>query len=385
MLQQEQWFQTAAIGQALLETAPDAIVVVNDQADIVLVNEQTEKMFGYPRAELLGQPLDLLIPADRRQQHSLYLKGYLKNPQVRPMGLSAALELHGCRRDGSLLPVEISLSPLATEHGLIVLSAIRDVTGRKKIEQALRESHEQLEQKVQERTQELQARNEELDAFAHTVAHDLKSPLSVMVGMADVLHRYYATFSPAELEQYLATIIRDGHRMDNIITELLTLASVRQAPQLEPVDMESLVAEAIRRLEYKIKETQAEITLPPDWPAAVGYAPWLESVWTNYISNALKYGGQPPVIELGASPLPAGRVKFWVRDNGQGISTEEQARLFHEFARLEHTRRIEGHGIGLSTVRRIIEKLHGQVGLESRPGQGSTFFFTLNAFDAAQD
>ena len=180
--------------------------------------------------------------------------------------------------------------------------------------------------------------------------------------------------------------------MGNIIDELLLLAGVRRTQvEIEPLDMAGIVAEARLRLVHLIGDTRAEIILQDvsAWPVARGYGPWVEEVWVNYLSNALKYGGQPPRVELGADPLSilprsreggegGGMVRFWVRDNGQGLTPEDQARLFTPFTRLDQAR-AKGHGLGLSIVRRIVEKLGGQVGVESDgvPGQGSTFFFTL--------
>ena len=178
--------------------------------------------------------------------------------------------------------------------------------------------------------------------------------------------------------------------MGNIIDELLLLAGVRRTGVVtEPLDMAGIVAEARLRLAHLIRDTQADIILQgaSAWPVARGYGPWVEEVWVNYLGNALKYGGQPPRVELGADPFSTppksrgkeeGLVRFWVRDNGQGITPEDQARLFTPFTRLDQAR-AKGHGLGLSIVRRIVEKLGGQVGVESDgvPGQGSTFFFTL--------
>ena len=125
-----------------------------------------------------------------------------------------------------------------------------------------------------------------------------------------------------------------------------------------------------------IEEYQPQITQPDAWPTAVGYAPWLEEVWTNYISNALKYGGQPPQVTIGATTLDNGMVQFWVQDNGNGIASKDQDKLFAEFSRID-TDRAKGHGLGLSIVKRIIQRLGGEVGVESQIGQGSKFYFTL--------
>jgi PAS domain S-box-containing protein len=236
----------------------------------------------------------------------------------------------------------------------------------------------QLVGALRQHTVELEARNEELDAFAHTVAHDLKSPLGVITGLAGVLAEDYASMSGQELRQYLDMIAQSGHKINRIIDELLLLAVVRKLDEveMEPLDMASVVAESRRRLAYMIDESQAKVALPDAWPVASGYGPWVEEVWANYLSNAIKYGGQPPHVEFGATEQADGTVRFWVRDNGPGLTPEEQDRLFTPFTRLDQVR-AKGHGLGLSIVRRIVEKLGGQVGVESEIGRGSKFYFTL--------
>ncbi|MBN1995316.1 MAG: response regulator [Anaerolineae bacterium] len=248
--------------------------------------------------------------------------------------------------------------------------------------QRLADAKRQAEESLQQHALELQARNEELNAFAHTVAHDLQSPLSLITGYAGLLKEGYGTMSAEEAEMCASNIIETGRKMSNIIEELLLLAGVRQQ-EVEPkllLNMGQLVAESQRRLADIIDESQAEIIGPDDWPVALGYGPWIEEVWTNYLSNAIKYGGRPPRIELGASAPTNGMVCFWVRDNGPGLTPAEQARLFTPFTRLDQVR-AKGHGLGLSIVRRIVEKLDGQVGVESEgvPGRGCVFSFTLPA------
>ncbi|MBN1178398.1 MAG: GAF domain-containing protein [Anaerolineae bacterium] len=227
---------------------------------------------------------------------------------------------------------------------------------------------------------ELEMQNAELDAFAHTVAHDLKSPLTALIGFGNLLEKRIDKMTPETLHQNIRFMTQSGHKMNAIIDELLLLASVRKMDevQLEPLDMGQILAEVQTRLAGMIDEHDAEIVLAGDWPAALGRKTWIEEVWTNYISNAIKYGGHPPHIEVGASKGTNGSVYFWVRDNGPGLNPEEQELLFTPFTRL-HELRAEGHGLGLSIVQRIVEKLGGQVGVESAgiPGEGSTFFFTL--------
>jgi signal transduction histidine kinase len=223
----------------------------------------------------------------------------------------------------------------------------------------------------------LQARNQDLDAFAHTVAHDLKTPLGLIVGFADLLRETDDTIPASERSEYLRAIVQNGRKMSQIINNLLLLAQVRKSSvETMPLDMSAIVAEAQQRLAHKIAERQAKVILPADWPMARGYGPWVEEVWVNYMSNALKCGGQPPYVELGATAQSEHAVRFWVRDNGSGISPEDQSRLFAPFTQLDSAQG-DGHGLGLSIVRRIVEKLGGQVGVESQPGQGSVFTFTL--------
>jgi len=234
----------------------------------------------------------------------------------------------------------------------------------------------QLVETLRRHTKELESRNKELDAFAHTVAHDLKDPLGLIIGFAEALEENYASIPTQELPRHLHKITRHGHKMRNIINELLVLAGMRKKEiEIRPLDMRSIIAEAQERLTYLIEEHQAEIILPKSWPLALGHAPWVEEVWVNYLSNALKYGGHPAWVELGATKQKDGTVRFWVRDNGPGLPPEDQARLFTPFTQLKA--RAQGHGLGLSIVQTIVEELGGKVGVESKVGQGSVFFFTL--------
>jgi len=149
------------------------------------------------------------------------------------------------------------------------------------------------------------------------------------------------------------------------------------------VNMARVVATIRRRLGYIIKKNQARLTLPKTWPEVIGYGPWIEEVWANYISNAIKHGGRPPRVELGASPQPDGMLRFWTRDNGPGLPQKVRDRLFTPFSQIDHVHN-PGHGLGLSIVYQIVDKLGGQVGVESELGQGSLFFFTLPANSATE-
>jgi signal transduction histidine kinase len=224
---------------------------------------------------------------------------------------------------------------------------------------------------------ELQAHVEELDAFAHTVAHDIKGSLGPVIGFASVLRDDYARLTIEDQQKCLDNLVHAARKLNNVVDELLLLAEMRKTEVvMEPLSMASIVAEAQQRLAPMIQEYGAEIVLPAAWPAAEGHGPWVEEIWVNYLGNAIKYGGQPPRLQLGAQTQPDGMARFWVRDNGRGLTPEEQARLFKPFVRLDRVR-ANGHGLGLSVVRHIVEKLGGQVGVSSAPGQGSEFSFTL--------
>ncbi|MBN1178397.1 MAG: GAF domain-containing protein [Anaerolineae bacterium] len=294
---------------------------------------------------------------------------------------------------------------IAIENATLYQQAQQEIDKRRQMDQELQRHREHLEALVNERTLELthanvqlqqeiverertervlrkyavdlEQSNEELDAFAHTVAHDLKGSIAIITGYAELCQIESA---PEQLPEKLQTISRNARKMADIIDALLLLANVRKQAQftIDRIDMASIVDESCQRLFPMIEEYAAEIVLPETWPQALGYAPWIEEVWVNYISNAVKYGGQPPRVELGATPQSNAQIRFWVRDNGPGITYEEQRRLFTPFTQLGQ-RKSMGHGLGLSIVHRIIERLGGSVGIESKTGQGSTFSFTLPA------
>jgi PAS domain S-box-containing protein len=349
--------------ESVLAAAPDAIVTLDADHRIVEWNPGAARLFGYAREDVLGQDIDPLITdPDTFGQAIDFTRVVMSGTSLSPM------ETVRYRRDGSPIDVILAGSPvLAGDEFVGAVAVYTDITELKRVEEALRQ-----------RTVELQARNEELDAFSHTVAHDLKGPLSNIAGFAEVLETVHTTMSDEELEDYLSTITQIGFKMVNVIDALLLLAGVRKMEHLhvEPLDMARIVDDVQQRLAYMVREHRAEVSLPETWPVALGYGPWVEEVWVNYLSNALKYGGRPPHMELGATERADGMVRFWVRDNGPGISPQAQARLFTPFTRLDQVR-VKGYGLGLSIVRRIVEKLGGQVGVESEIGQGSIFSFTL--------
>ncbi len=240
---------------------------------------------------------------------------------------------------------------------------VRDVTERQRVEQ------------------ERERLIADLGAYAHTVAHDLKNPVGLVVGYAEFLANEWRTLSPDEALNCVQTIARVGHKLDDIIDALLLFAEVQDAEvKVRPLAMGDLVAEMLDRVANLIEQYHAEVIVPDHWPTVIGYRQWVEEVWVNYLSNALKYGGRPPRVELGSDVQPDGTIRFWVRDNGRGITLANQPQIFTRFTRAGSTH-AQGHGLGLSIVQRIVEKLGGCIGVESDPatGQGSLFYFTLPA------
>ncbi len=227
---------------------------------------------------------------------------------------------------------------------------------------------------------ELEKRNVELNTFSRTVAHDLKNPLTGVIGFADLL--MLDKTLDEKTKKYVEFISKSGHNMVEIIDALLLLAAGSRKDnqadvEFHPLDMSNIVSQVIQnRLLHMVNEFKGDIILPKSWPTAKGYGPWVEEIWANYLSNALKYGGKPPTLKLGADELPNDMIKFWVQDNGKGLTDEQQAQLFVPFSRL-HAKEAEGHGLGLAIVQQIAEKLQGEVGIHSEVDQGSTFYFTL--------
>ncbi|MFN2110286.1 MAG: PAS domain S-box protein [Anaerolineae bacterium] len=375
-----------------------SIIEITDAAGLIqYVNPRFEKITGYTTSEMLGQNHSRLHSGEQDDEFYRTLWETISNGQIW-RGEFRNKRKDGPPWNGALYWESATIAPVQDDTGQITnyIAVKEDITARKEAEEALRRNAEQLA-----------AQNAELDAFAHTVAHDLKNPLGLVIGYARFLETAYDTLSPDEIHLSLRTMLRSSEKLDSIIRELLLLAGVRKEDVASvPLAMAEIVQEAYTRFELMIEETGAHVSIPAPsaWPVALGHAPWVEEVWANYISNALKYGGRPqegipPHVELGytilaenseldstssieqpvsSDPQPAISIRFWVRDNGPGLAPEAQAKLFAPFTRLEQVR-AQGHGLGLSIVRRIVEKLGGEVGVESIPGQGSCFYFTLPA------
>ncbi|MCB9420964.1 MAG: PAS domain S-box protein [Ardenticatenaceae bacterium] len=342
----------------LVDTMTDAMVVLDERSRLIDVNPAAEAIIGQPAAAVIGKDAAQVF---RFQPQLLRCLTTTTEKQVET----------AVTHNGSAHYYDLNVSPLHDYRNRVSGRVLvwREITGRKRVEEALRQTN-----------QELEARNADLDAFSHMVAHDLKNPVAAINGLADLLAD--PRTEPEQYQEYIHDIEQIGQKMGSIIDELMLLAGLRKANvQMASVDVAGIMANVEVRLAQLIKESGGRLRYSETWPLALGHGPWVEEVLANYVSNALKYGGQPPCVEMGATQMLGNRVRFWVRDNGPGLAPEQQAKLFTEFERLGRTR-ATGYGLGLSIVRRIMEKMDGDYGVESTavPGEGCTFYFTLPGF-----
>jgi PAS domain S-box-containing protein len=351
----------------ILESTPDGIVIVNPTGRIVFTSVQAQTLFGYERNELLGKPVEELLPEHFRSVHVGHRAQFFSQPRARAMGMG--LDLYGLRKDNSEFPVEISLSPLQTEEGVLVMSAIRDTTFKKT-----------AEKQMKERTLELEAANNELGAFSYSVSHDLRAPLRAINGFCRIIMEDFAGGLQPELVRYLQLITKNTVHMGQLVDDLLKFSQLsRQQLQTQTINMTLLVTTVIE--EQTTEDERGRITFAlSELPACQADQALMKQVWTNLISNAVKFsrGTPSPVIEIGFRSIN-GKGTFFIKDNGVGFDMEYAQKLFGVFQRLHKAEDFEGTGVGLALVQRIIHRHGGKVWAESEPGKGTTFFFTLEA------
>ncbi len=316
--------------------------------------------------------LDVLMPGIDGFDTCAKLKEAPETRDIPVIFMSALSDSQEKLRGFELGGVDYVTKPLNKEE---VLARINAHVSLRRLQKTLEGQNHLLES----RRRELEERNEELDAFSHMVAHDLRNGLLRVVGYADLLlERAEEERSwDDEVETDVEKIQDAALQMQEVIDSLLLLAGIsKKEVKLEPVYMGAIVGRVKRQLDSRIRTSEATLTMPEVWPRVLGYRSWVERVWHNYIENGIKYGGRPPVLTLGTEPCGDDQIRFWVRDNGPGISDEAAESVFRPFTRM-HRDRADGHGLGLSIVQRIIKALGGDVRARRMPEGGSEFSFTL--------
>jgi PAS domain S-box-containing protein len=353
--------------RGLLEAAPDAMVVVNESGEIVLLNLQAEKQFGYHRDELLWQKVTNIIPDGFAER--LIADGTRTAAEALAQQIGTGIELYGRRKDGSDFPIEIMLSPLEDTGGILVTAAIRDISVRKDAEKNLVRT-----------MAELKRSNDELEHFAYVASHDLQEPLRMVASYTQLLSKRYRGRLDADADEFIAYAVDGSTRMQGMIQDLLTYSRAgTDGKVLHAISSENALQAVLENLEVAIKESAAVVTHDP-LPALTTDGTQLAQIFQNLIGNAIKYRGtEAPHVHVSAKNNDGNEWIFSVRDNGMGIDPQYFERIFVLFQRLHGREEFQGTGIGLAICKKMLQRLGGRIWVESQPQQGSTFYFTLPA------
>ena len=351
--------------RGLLEAAPDAMVVVNQGGEIVLLNVQAEKQFGYRRNELLGQKVTNIIPEGFAER--LVSDGLRSTEDALAQQIGTGIELTARRKDGSEFPIELMLSPLESTEGTLVTAAIRNISVRKRAEALLLRKMD-----------ELNSSNEDLAQFAYIASHDLQEPLRMVSSYTMLLGRRYKGKLDADADEFIAFAVDGACRMQRLIQDLLAYSRVGSAKDsLSEISSEDALKQTLFNLRAAIKDSGAVVTHSP-LPAVFADETQLIQLFQNLVGNAIKYRrSELPSVHISAMPDGGTRWMFSVRDNGLGIDPQYFDRIFGMFQRLHKREEFAGTGIGLAICKKIVERHGGSISVDSQLGQGSTFSFAL--------
>ncbi len=351
--------------RGLLEAAPDAMVVVNQTGDIVLLNLQAEKQFGYRRDELLGQKVTSIVPEGFAER--LIADRLRSAEDALAQQIGTGIELTGLRKDGGEFPIELMLSPLESGDVTLVTAAIRNISVRKAAEQ-------ELAQKVEE----LSRSNEELGQFAYIASHDLQEPLRMVASYTQLLSRRYTGKLDKDADEFIAYAVDGANRMQRLIQDLLTFSRVgTKINDLRDISSEDALRRALMNLQRAIDDSGAVVTHDP-LPTVLADETQLVQLFQNLVGNAIKYQGPGiPRVHISAQKSGGEKSTFSVRDNGLGIDPKYFERIFGMFQRLHKRDEFDGTGIGLAICKKVVERHGGSISVESEPGKGSTFHFTV--------
>jgi len=361
--------------RSLLEAAPDAMVMCRDEGKILMVNSQTEVLFNCGRDKLLSRNIKELVPGWAPRFHP----GWEDDTAPRMYPLERGVELYASREGGEPFPVEISFSPLQTEEGVVITSAIRDISERKKAEEKIRELNATLEERVLERTDALMRSNEELQQFAYIASHDLQEPLRTVSIYAQLLAKRYQGQLQGDADQFINFIVEGAGRMERLIHDLLDFSRIdaRGTDYFVRTSCESSLDDAIRNIRSLIEENAAIIERSTSLPTVIGDPVQLTRLFQNLLVNSIRYRAEePPRIQIAAQDR-GGEWLVSVRDNGIGIEPQYAEKVFGIFKILQPRAKSSGSGMGLAICRKIVSRHEGRIWVESDLGKGATFHFTL--------